>query len=171
MTRGLVVLLCLFFSVPAFAGKTVFSLQRNIEVTVTEADFRESDFAIEGCSVESSICRINGHIPFGVTFGLPKTYLKSITISVQGTCYGLDVADMYNAWGNRPLEHAGGVRYFGGSCLDEENCQFRGLFSDGAGTFVAEWIVVDGYATRTVLSGSNDLVNLFTKHIDPPEFD
>ena len=172
MTRGYIVaLLSFLFCTSGFAETTsTFTLPSDVGVTIIEAGFREQKFDVEGCSEKSSTCRINGHIPFGVAFGLPKTYLKSITVSFQGASYTLDVTDMYNAWGNRPLEYPGGVRYFGGKCFDKKNCQFRGLFSDAAGSFVAEWLIVDGCATRTVLTGSNDVVNLFTKHIDPPEF-
>jgi hypothetical protein len=77
---------------------------------------------------------------------------------------------MYDAWGGRPLEYKGTIRYFGGKCSDQKNCQFRGIFSDGAGSFVAEWRIVGGVPTRTVLSGSDDIVHLFMKNIDPPEF-
>jgi hypothetical protein len=106
----------------------------------------------------------------GVAFGLPKAYVKSISISYNNRSYSLDATDMYDAWGSRPLERKGVVRYFGGKCFDPKNCQLRGLFSDGAGSFVAEWRVVDGVSVRTILSGSDDIVHLFTEHIDPPEF-
>lgn len=85
--------------------------------------------------------------------------------------YSLDVSDMYDAWGRRPLEHAGIIRYFGGKCFDNKNCLLRGLFSDAAGSFVAEWQIVDGLPIRSVLSSSQDIVHLFMEHIDPPEFD
>jgi hypothetical protein len=78
---------------------------------------------------------------------------------------------MYNAWGSRPLEHKGTVRYFGGKCFDAHNCQFRGLFSDAAGSFVAEWRIVSDQATRTVLTDSNDVMHLFIANIDPPEYE
>jgi len=148
-----------------------FILPSGVEVTIVESVFQKEKFDIKGCSIGSSVCRINGHIPFGVTFGFPNTYLKNITASYQGHSYTLDVADMYNAWGNRSLEHPGVIRYFGGRCYDKSNCQFRGIFSDAAGSFVAEWLIVDGLAIRTVLTSSNDVVNLFKKNIDPPEFD
>ena len=78
---------------------------------------------------------------------------------------------MYDAWGARPLEQEGVIRYFGGKCFDKENCQLRGVFSDGAGSFVAEWRIVNGHAARTVLTTSSDVVNLFKQHIDPPSFE
>lgn len=170
--RHVVALLgCLLpFSVWADATST-FILPGGVEVTIVETAFHEDEFSIEGCTAKSSMCRINGRIPYGVAFGLPKTYVKSLTASFHGTSYSLDAAGMYNAWGCRPLEQPGSVRYFGGKCFDERNCQFRGLFSDAAGTFVAEWIIIDGYATRTILTSSGDVVDLFMKNIDPPEFD
>jgi len=162
---------CLFSSVVLADTTSTFNLPSGVEVTIVESIFQEEKFDVEGCSTKSSICRINGRFPYGVDLNLPKTYVRSITISFQGTSYALDVTDMYNAWGNRPLEYPGAVRYFGGKCFDKKNCQFRGLFSDAAGSFVAEWLVVDGLAIRTVLTSSNDVVNLFKKNIDPPEFD
>ncbi|MCL2860756.1 MAG: hypothetical protein FWF46_09545, partial [Oscillospiraceae bacterium] len=115
-------------------------------------------------------CIINKQVPMGTDVEIPKTLVSSIKISYHGSVYFLDSSDMYNAWGNRPLERKGVVRYFGGQCSDTKNCQFRGLFSDGAGTFVAEWKIIDGVSIRTVLTNSDDVVNLFFKYIDPPEY-
>jgi hypothetical protein len=78
---------------------------------------------------------------------------------------------MYDAWGSRPLEVKGVIRYFGGRCVDSQSCQFRGIFSDGAGSFVAEWIISGGLVLRTILSGSVDVIDLFIKDIDPPTFE
>src|SRR5260370_29509339 len=115
-----------------------FILPSSVSVCVTEAVFHNDKFKLEGCLDETGICRINGRAPFGVAFGLPKTYVKSITISFHGKTYSLDVSNMYNAWGDRPLEYPRKVRYFGGKCFDVANCQFRGLFSDASGFFVPE---------------------------------
>lgn len=157
---------------PTFADMTsIFTLPSGVEVRIIEAPFEKSLFKVEGCSERDSVCRINGHAPAGIAFGLPKTYVQSITISFRGRSYSLDASDMYNAWGSRPLEHKGKIRYFGGKCSDEKNCQFRGIFSDAAGTFVAEWRVVNELPVRTILTDSKDVVNLFEKDIDPPEFD
>jgi len=88
-----------------------------------------------------------------------------------GRSYSLDVSQMYNAWGSRPLEYKGSVRYFGGSCENALNCTLRGLFSDAAGAYVAEWQIVNGVSERTILTWSADVVTEFMKHIDPPEYD
>jgi hypothetical protein len=98
--------------------------------------------------------------------------VKSISASIQGRRYELDASQMFDAWGGRPVEaklpDGTRFRYFGGRCADAVNCTFRGLFSDGAGTFVAEWKIVDGTPQRTVLSWSDDVVKLFMDDIDSP---
>ena len=150
---------------------TTFTIPSGVEVKIVEATFKKSLFKVEGCLDKDSVCRINGRTPFGTSFGLPKTYLRKLSILFKGKSYLLDVSNMYNAWGSRPLEYPGKVRYFGGKCFDINNCQFRGLFSDAAGSFVAEWRIVNGKQLRTVLTDSDDIVNLFMEHIDPPESD
>jgi hypothetical protein len=169
--KTLIVSICIVSSSSALADTVAaFTLPSGVNVKITEAKFQKTLFKVSGFTNGGTICRINGQPPFGTAFELPKTYVKSISVSYQGQSYSLDVSDMYNAWGKRPLEYKGTVRYFGGKCSDIKNCRFRGLFSDGAGSFVAEWQIVNGLPIRTVLSDSNDIVNLFTQHIDPPEF-
>ena len=171
-----VILLGCLFSTSALADTTsTFTLPSDVDVTIVESVFDEEMFDVEMCPLSGwasgFICRINGRVPYGMAFGFPETYVKSITISYQGTSYALDVTDMYNAWGDRPLQYPGGIRYFGGKCFDKKNCQLRGLFSDAAGAFVAEWWIVDAVSIRTVLTGSRDVVHLFGENIDPLEYD
>lgn len=169
---AVIVLSFALFVSSAIADTTsAFTLPSGVGVKIVEATFEQSLFKVEGCSDKDEVCRINGHTPAGIAFGLPNTYVKSITVSFQGRSYSLDVSDMYNAWGSRPLEYPGKIRYFGGKCFNAKNCQFRGLFSDAAGTFVAEWKIVNELPVRTVLTDSNDVINLFQQNIDPPEFD
>lgn len=167
----IILLLMMLPSAAIAETKASFSLPSGVKVQIVEAPFKKEHFKVEGCSEQDDLCRINGRVPFGTAFGLPKTYVKSIHVSFQGQTYSLNSKDMYNAWGRRPLEYKGTVRYFGGRCDDSKNCQFRGLFSDAGGTFVAEWRIVNGEAMRTVLTDSNDVVHLFMKNIDPPEFE
>jgi hypothetical protein len=154
----------LLFAGVALAETTAaFTLPSGVTVRIVEAPFKPSQ-AAERC--------IGGRrVPFDSTTPLPKTYVKSITVSFKGRSYALDSSCMYDAWRGRPLEVPGVIRYFGGKCFDVGHCQFRGVFSDGADSFVAEWRVVHGVAVRTVLTGSDDVVNLFIKNIDPPDFD
>jgi hypothetical protein len=170
--RVAIVFALVLISVSALADtEAMFTLPSGVKVNIVEAPFEKKLFKVSGCTESSQHCFINGHVPAGILFGLPKTYVKSITVSYQSRSYSLDAADMYDAWGVRPVEYKGAVRYFGGRCRSAKNCEFRGLFSDGAATFVAEWRVVDGLPVRTVLSDNYDIVHLFMRHIDPPILD
>lgn len=152
-------------------SNAAFTLPSGVGVSIVEAPFENFKFKVEGCTGSEAGCLINGHVPIGTDADLPKTYVKSISITFHGKTYALDVSEMYDAWGTRSLEHKGAIRYFGGKCFDENNCQVRGIFSDAAGSFVAEWRVVNGLPARTVLTTSRDVVHLFMEHIDPPTFD
>ena len=160
-----------FTSVASADSSVNFKLPSGVAVEIVERPFVKSQFKVDGCSSQALKCLVNGRIPFGTDLELPKTYVKSIKASFQGKTYLLNSTDMYNAWGTRPLEYPGSIRYFGGRCFDSQNCQLRGVFSDAAGSFVAEWQVVSGVPTRTVLTNSNDVVHFFMEHIDPPVFE
>jgi len=112
----------------------------------------------------------NGNIVFG-SVSSPKTYLSKIIFSVKNKEYKLESKYMYNAWGRRPLEIAGVIKYFDAHCYNSENCTIRGIFSDAAGSFVAEWKVINGKAIRTVITNSGDIVNNFIKDISPPVYE
>lgn len=148
-----------------------FVLPSGVKVRLVEAPFTEERFRVSLCHEGAPICRIDGKVPFGTVGERPTTYLKEISITYGKVRYRLDTSNMFNAWGKRPLEYPGVVRYFGGFCYDGKTCVVRGLFADGGASFVAEWSVVGGYPQRTVLTDSSDVVQLFMKNIDPPRFD
>ncbi len=155
----------------SLAAKTsVLSLPSGVQVTIVEAPFAPSRNRIQGCNKDGGPCLINGRPPFGVSIGLPAFYVKSIRVSYEGRSYSLDTTNMYNAWGDRPLNR-GNVRYLGGRCDGPGYCTIRGIFSDGGGAFVAQWAIYEGVSMRTVITGADDIVDLFIKNIDPPEYD
>jgi len=168
----ILVLLILSLASSIFADKvSTFELLSNVKVTIIESKFDKKSFNIERCSNNSSICKINGSIPFGIDLNIPKTYVKDIKIEFDNTFYTLNSKDMYNAWGDKSFYVKDTIQYFGGECFDKKHCQFRGIFSDASGSFVAEWYIIDGLPVRTILSNSNDLINLFSENINPPIFD
>lgn len=164
---------CLGSAISASADeKASFVLPSGASVEIVEADFDRSRFEVTGCDGQSDVCLINGRIPFGVDGSVPGSHVKSIRITHQGQTHELDVSDMYNAWGGRPLQYDEHTRYFGGTCFDyAPYCQFRGLFSDAAGSFVAEWQVRGDVSVRTILTNQVDVVNFISDNIDPPEFE
>ncbi|HXA47603.1 MAG TPA: hypothetical protein VNW52_08235, partial [Burkholderiaceae bacterium] len=61
----------------------------------------------------------------------------------------------------RPLKTAG-LEYFKVICVNNRNCTARGNFSDGAGSFVAEWQIRAGISGRTIITDSEDNFADFT---------
>jgi len=148
-----------------------YEFGKSIKVTLAEKSFDSRQAKVETCQGGVGVCRINGVIPFGVASGMPKTFLAKVTLDAAGKTYNLDAGGMYNAWGKKPNDGQGTAQYLSAHCFDSYNCIVRGLFSETAGAYVAEWAIVDGHASRTMLTGSRDVVELFRKHIAPPLFE
>lgn len=112
----------------------------------------------------------NGNLVFGAT-RTPKTYVSKIIFNVNNNLYNLENKYMYNAWGNRPLEVPNVIKYFDAHCYDNKNCTIRGIFSDAAGSFVAEWKIINGKSFRTIITDSSDILSMFKNNISPPVFE
>lgn len=108
----------------------------------------------EGDACARGAARMLGHASAG-------TRIAALTLRTGGRAYALDVSEMVD-----PL-----VPKIDGFCYDERNCHLRGTFGDGGGVYAAEWQIVDGVATRTVLSGSLDLVRFFRANLKPPRYE
>jgi len=176
-TVAWIVVLGLGLGVSAYAAgdstSSEFTLPSGVTIRIVEGPFNPAKHKIKGCTEVAGTdgCLIDGRFVFGSADELPKTYVKSITATFGGRSYSLDVSQMYNAWGGRPLEVKGVIRYFGGSCSDTMNCTLRGLFSDAAGSYVAEWQIANGISARTILTWSGDIVSEFITNIDPPVYE
>ena len=138
------------------------------KITLVEKAFDPGQAKVETCQGGAGICRINGVIPFGIAAGMPKTELVKVTLDVGGKSYQLDAGGMYNAWGRKSGDSA---QRLSAQCFDASNCIVRGVFSEPTGAYAAEWAIVDGRASRTMLTGSRDVVDLFRKNIGAPLFE
>jgi len=174
-TKNLIILLLLIFvlvnTAKADETKTTLQFENSIEVTIIENQFAPNKADIKMCQGGKVVCLIDGAVPFGSAGSMPKTYVKSITLKVEDKSYNLDTSNMYNAWGKRPKEIPGIIKYMAVHCYSSDFCTLRGLFGDAAGSYVGEWSIGNGTPVRTILTGQNDVINLFMQHIDPPVFD
>lgn len=152
-------------SIASAADQTYnFELPSKIKITIVEAPYAERPAS--ACPGAGAAQRADSY--------RPKTYVKSTRAFFQGQTIRFDVTCMTDAWNGRPLRHEGVVRYFGGWCKlydKKPYCGFRGIFADGCESFAAEWYANGNVAKRTVLSGSSDIIDLFMKNIDPPEYE
>ena len=124
---------------------------------------------------DKTVGLVNGTAPFGEDSSnpraVPSSYLAKLTLRVKGKTYNLETTNMYNAWGDRPLEDHG-QKYMAAHCYDPNTCTLRGIFSGQGGLYVAEWIIGNGKPFRSILSDSTDVVDFFMKGgINPPVFE
>lgn len=162
--RAIIIASLLLSALPACAAQVErhqLNLADGVEVTIEET--RADTDAPPASSP-------NGGFKFGAT-RVPDTFVSKLSLSVGDRKYELDASNMYNAWGKRAVESPDGTRFLAAHCYNDRNCTLRGLFSDAGGAFVAEWQIVDGQAMRTVITDSNDIVDLFAKDISIPTFD
>jgi hypothetical protein len=171
-TAGMLALFLVLGAVPggtAERGSTVtVDLGKNISATIIERPFDGEKRSVERCHDGPGICRIDGGTPFGVAAGTPDIVLAKLSLGVGGRNYDLDTSNMYNPGSGRRRE-AGPL--LAAVCYDSANCVVRGIFSDGVAVYVAEWAIVDGKSSRTILTGSNDVVELFRNRLAPPSFE
>ncbi|MBV9301223.1 MAG: hypothetical protein JOY62_08160 [Acidobacteriaceae bacterium] len=145
------------------------TLPSGIHVSIAEAPFRGSGISVQGCDKSPTVCRIAGK-PYGLATGLPRTYVRSIIVRYGASTFSLDSSGIYDAEVSQHASHPQN-RFFGGSCQDAKNCVLRAVFGDAANAVAAEWVVMEGVAHRTVLTGDSDLVEFFRRNIDPPTYE
>jgi hypothetical protein len=96
---------------------------------------------------------IDGRPSFGTDGEIPKFQLSKAILTIGKVKYDLQVSNMYNPWI--------GVRPIGRSCnlkIDGPRIRIRHLFSDGAGTYGAEWLIRGKSSIRTILTDDEDVI-------------
>jgi hypothetical protein len=82
---------------------------------------------------------------FGTDWEMPKYILLEAQAKVNGEIIPLDVSCMYDPWFNQPDEKDFSVIQVEGGFL------ISGIFSDGAGRYKAQWLIIDNASVRTML--------------------
>ena len=123
---------------------------------------------IKEISCNPKLCPINDTEELRPTIKV-KSIVAYVEIKGHQKKYLLPSKDMFDAWGGGRDENINTkYREFGATCYDKNNCVLRGVFGDGAETFVAQWEISDGHVERTVFTAISDVVDLFRSNIDPP---
>jgi hypothetical protein len=90
---------------------------------------------------------------FGIDGGSPHTVLKRLTVEQGEKKTSLDVSYMYDPWFERLQKSRFKVRI-----REDGGIVLTGIFSDAAGSYVAEWLIVDGVSVRTLLSNEPSVI-------------
>jgi len=152
----LLVFLVLNVTTP-FAWTQSIDLGYGMTITGKVVPFDSTVRTITRCNVFDwefqPVCLIDGKPFFGqdLDSALPRMELASLSVSTDGKEVALDISGMFNPNGYAELRsdqfkvvQADGFNAF----------EIIGLFSDGAGTYVAVWKVMAGGSIRTLISGS-----------------
>lgn len=149
------VTLLLMTTLPVFAEKSK-SIDSNsydvplgdgVSLQLTVAPFEARKHKITKCQILdwSGVCLIDGKPVFGTDWELPKNQLVKATVKIGANTVNLDVSCMYNTWFSKPYPQAFTLEKVEGGYL------IRGNFSDGAGSYEAEWFIIQNSSVRTRL--------------------
>jgi hypothetical protein len=125
----------------------------DINLSVTAKPFNAKDHEIEKCKINEweGICLIDGRPVFGADIQLPKTVLDKAIVQVGAWTIPLETTCMFDPWFRKPSNDQFEIN------LIEGGFTVRGFFSDGAGSYVAEWRIIDGGSVRTILTNDETI--------------
>jgi len=126
------------FTVPLGDGISLF---------MSVVSFEPSAHKITKCKILNweGICLIDDKPVFGTDWELPKKQLTLALVKVAGNSIDLDVSCMFNPWFDKPRTGDFSIKKVEGGYL------LRGSFSDGAGSYEAEWLIIQNASVRTKL--------------------
>lgn len=162
MNTRVLLMLCLAAS---SARAQTIDLGNGIALTGKVIPFDSTKHTISRCKKFNwnyePVCLIDGKPYFGHDLGpeLPRMELTSLRVTIRGKPVTLDISGMFNPSWNvelRPDQFKARTA--------EGGHQVVGLFSDGAGTYVAVWKIIAGGSIRSVLSNDeSDVVHWWHK--------
>jgi hypothetical protein len=105
--------------------------------------------------VGNYVTAVGGRPIWGTDGSIPDSVLSRAHVLLGGVQVDLDVADMYNA---RPYARNMNVQQ--DQVLDRYTV--TGLFSDGAGSFVASWDIANNVARRNIITNDDMIICVLT---------
>ena len=138
----------------AQSNKVDIKLNDSISLTLEKTNFKLTNQKID--FYKDFPIGINGTIIFGTDGELPMSKLTNAEFKVGKKKYYLEISGMYNPWfGDRINENLIGLKIRNGEI------KLNGLFSDGAGSYGAEWIIFKESSIRTILTKDLEIIGYF----------
>ena len=142
-------LFLVYHTIPIFAGENYsIVLGNNIKLKFFMSSFDKSKHNIKKCIVNDDwegVCLIDNRPFFGTDWELPTTQLDSAYVLINNQKVYLDVFSMYNPKINDSIENRYKIQSIEGGLLLEGN------FSDGAGSYKSQWIIISESSLRTYI--------------------
>jgi len=148
MIRKTIILIVTILFATATRGQTEqvnVNLNDSTQLTLERVNFDKTGKKFE--FYDKFPIAINGRPIFGTDGDFPRFTLTKATLTIGQSEYDLQVDDMYNPWfGSGVNEKLFKIR------KDGTEYRLTGLFSDGAGAYGAEWLIVKNSSIRTILT-------------------
>ena len=121
-------------------------------VNMSTQPFVAEDHKIKFCG--DYVCLIDHHLPFGVDGKLPKMAVSALTVQFGDRAVELNTDSMFDPFDESPelLSRLSIDAYWG------DFYKVTGRFSDGAASYIAQW-VVSSYGSSRVFLGSAELLD------------
>ncbi len=132
---------------PVFVAEVRLTLGDAATLEMTAVPFDPQRHKVTTCQILdwSGVCLIDGHPVFGTDWEVPQSQLMKATLKLGEIRVDLDVSCMFNPWTTVPRREDFSLQQVEGGHV------LRGRFSDGAGSYEVEWLVIENVAVRTLL--------------------
>jgi hypothetical protein len=144
----------------AQAQRTTIAIDKKDHLTFERVPFDATGKTLKTVATPHTrqviIGRIDGRQPFGTDGEMPKYTLSKATVLFKSHVYHLPVSGMYNPWFGDELD-----KQFVRLTKVGYSLTIQAVFSDGAGSYLAEWKISNGSAQRTKLTSDDALVTGF----------
>jgi hypothetical protein len=131
--------------------KKVIIVCDSVQITLIREKFDTTGKKFE--YYKNFLISVNNEIIFGSDGEIPKYKLVKAIVTKGGQIYCLQTDNMYNPWFGDNEDYLP-FRFL----KDGTNYHLKMLFSDGAGSYAAEWLIVGKSCVRTLLSSDDQLI-------------
>lgn len=145
--------ICVLLCALSYGNEKSITLMENIIIYLNENSLNTNEFGTNSKILNvNDLCFINNKLVFGTDYSLPKTKLISAYVNIDNIKVNLDVSFMYNP--NIQMLNKASFR------ITKENnvIIITGLFSDGAGTYVTQWVIHGNTSYRTIISNKEGVI-------------
>jgi len=159
MNSLIMVLLFWFFPQPEqnkFVDSATLILSPGIELHLKASIFDSTKHTIKYCEVGphsdpwKGVCLIDGRPVFGAGWEIPYTVLDEAYVMIGQKKIVLDISSMYNPWVEFPNKEFFSINQTEGGII------INAKFSDGDGSYEAQWFIIEGTSVRLKLDYSEE---------------
>jgi hypothetical protein len=131
------------------------ALNDSVRLTLVKDSFHKaSKKIVYWDSTKQAISSIDGRPVYGTDAIMPESELTSAYLHIRDKKINLNVECMYDPWQNETNTLRAQAIQHGGNPL-----KVQCLLSNGAGTYLAEWIIIENKSFRTMITSDMAIID------------